>query len=256
MKTVRINNRTIKLYDSIDEMPIVNYQKYNKYVMFDSSIGSDINDVQIHVKKILALIDSDTVKAKKELENMLQSMFMIANEVSPKYLAFAALIHSIDNEAITDYSDDNLKLILRDLQFTPNAFITKLLNAFKKKISQELELFFPNVFDDAREKEFYDRIRRKAILQLDTVITGDDHSEEIKSIDDANWKYYKPQTFTGKDSIEIVHEKSFESACLTISTELNVDAHKMTVLQFYIALDNIKKQSEAYFKLNKNNGRR
>ena len=31
MKTVKINNHELKLYDSIDEMPIVNFQKYNKY---------------------------------------------------------------------------------------------------------------------------------------------------------------------------------------------------------------------------------
>ena len=32
MKTVKINNHELKLYDSIDEMPIVNFQKYNKYI--------------------------------------------------------------------------------------------------------------------------------------------------------------------------------------------------------------------------------
>ena len=45
MKTLYINNHEIKVYDSIDELPIINFQKYNKYVLIDSGLGSDIDSV-------------------------------------------------------------------------------------------------------------------------------------------------------------------------------------------------------------------
>lgn len=48
MKTVKINNHELKLYDNIDEMPIVNFQKYNKYIIVDSGLGSDIDSVDEH----------------------------------------------------------------------------------------------------------------------------------------------------------------------------------------------------------------
>ena len=40
-------------------------------------------------------------------------------------------------------------------------------------------------------------------------------------------------------------DKQFESTCLLIAQKTNMDARKMTVLQFYNAIDNIKAQAEA-----------
>ena len=62
MKTVKINNHELKLYDSIDEMPIVNFQKYNKYIIVDSGLGSDIDSVDEHLVNLAKLIKSDKDK--------------------------------------------------------------------------------------------------------------------------------------------------------------------------------------------------
>ena len=66
MKTVKINNHELKLYDSIDEMPIVNFQKYNKYIIVDSGLGSDIDSVDEHLVNLAKLIKSDKDKAQQE----------------------------------------------------------------------------------------------------------------------------------------------------------------------------------------------
>lgn len=54
-----------------------------------------------------------------------------------------------------------------------------------------------------------------------------------------------PKSYIGSESIEIRYDKQFESTCLLISQKTNMDAKKMTVLQFYNAVDNIKQQLEA-----------
>ena len=59
MKTVKINNHELKLYDSIDEMPIVNFQKYNKYIIVASGLGSDIDSVDDHLVYLAKLIKLD-----------------------------------------------------------------------------------------------------------------------------------------------------------------------------------------------------
>lgn len=56
---------------------------------------------------------------------------------------------------------------------------------------------------------------------------------------------HSPKVFIGSESIEIKYDKQFESTCLLISQKTNMDAKKMTVLQFYNAVDNIKAQAEA-----------
>ena len=49
MKREVINNHIVILYDSIDELPIIRFHKYNKYMLIDSGIGSDLNDINVHI---------------------------------------------------------------------------------------------------------------------------------------------------------------------------------------------------------------
>lgn len=135
MKRLRINNKTILVYDSIDEMPIVNFQKYNKFLLIDSGIGSDVDDIDAHIVKVAKYIKaSDEKKALAELQNMRQSIYMVNSEISPKYLAFAALIHSIDGKEVTDLSDDGLKTLLQDIREIKHSAIVDFLTWLKKKL--------------------------------------------------------------------------------------------------------------------------
>lgn len=134
MKEVVLNNKKVLLYDDIEDMPIVNFQKYNKYLLIDSGIGSDSNDIDSHIMKIAKFIKSDDKgKALQELQNMRQNMYMITSNISPKYMAFASLIHSIDGKELTDLSDTNLKAVIESLQKVKHSRIIKILEGIKKK---------------------------------------------------------------------------------------------------------------------------
>ena len=153
MKTVKINNHELKLYDSIDEMPIVNFQKYNKYIIVDSGLGSDIDSVDEHLVNLAKLIKSDKDKAQQELQNLRQTMHLIVSGISPNYLAFAALIHSIDGKVVEDLSDENLKSIIEKLQKAKHSMIVSILLWVKKKLATELEISFPNSFNEVKDKK-------------------------------------------------------------------------------------------------------
>lgn len=246
MKTIEANNKIIKLYDSIDEMPIANFQKYNKCVLIDSGIGSDIDSVDSHIVKIAKLVNSgNNAKAMQELQNMRQNMHMIVQNVSPKYMAFAALVHSIDGVVVTDLSDSNLVEIINSISSVKASIVDNILEWLKKKLQTELETYFPAEFDSAKEKETYNRLKQRTVLVLQGIAEDIDTSDEVAAIDEFLFGLYKPQQFTGKDSAEIRYDKQFEGACLVISQKTNMDARKMTVLQFYTALDNVSKQIEA-----------
>lgn len=246
MKTIEANNKIIKLYDSIDEMPIANFQKYNKCVLIDSGIGSDVDSIDSHIVKIAKLINSgNSAKAMQELQNMRQNMHMVVQNVSPKYMAFAALVHSIDGVVVTDLSDSNLVEIISSISSVKASVVDNILEWLKKKLQTELETYFPAEFDSAKEKETYNRLKQRTVLVLQGIAEDIDTSDEVAAIDEFLFGLYKPQQFTGKDSAEIRYDKQFEGACLVISQKTNMDARKMTVLQFYTALDNVSKQIEA-----------
>ena len=246
MKSLLINKKIIRVYDSIDEMPIVNFQKYNKYLLIDSGIGSDADDIDAHIIKIAKFIKANnSKKALQELQNMRQNMYMVNSEISPKYLAFAALIHSIDGKEVNDLSDDGLKKLLQDLKDIKHSKVINFLLWLKKKVTNELETYVPGDFVDPKEKEAYDRLKNRTLLVLDSIINNTDNTKQIESIDTMMLNMHAPKVFIGSESVEVKYDKQFESTCLLIAQKTNMDARKMTVLQFYNAIDNIKAQAEA-----------
>lgn len=249
MKKVEIAGRVIMLYESIDEMPIMNFQKYNKCLLIDAGIGSDIDDIDQHIIKIAKYIKSDKEKAIQELQNMRQNLFMISSSISPKYLAFASLIHSIDGEVVKDLSDSNLQAILENLKTVKHTWLIELLAKLKKKISTELELYFPSDFVNPKEREVYDKLKIRALLVLEGIKGGENKTSEIDSIDAYLFSLHKPNSFSGASSAEIKYDKQFESMCVLIAQKTSMDAKAMTVLQFYSALDNIRQQAEAERKM-------
>lgn len=246
MKSLLINKKIVRVYDSIDEMPIINFQKYNKYLLIDSGIGSDADDIDAHIVKIAKYIKSNNNrKALQELQNMRQNIYMVNSEISPKYLAFAALIHSIDGEEVNDLSDDGLKNILARLKEIKHSKIIDFLTWLKKKVTTELEMYFPGDFVNPKEKDAYDKLKQRTLLVLDSMINDTDNSEQIETIDMIMLNMHSPKSYIGSESVEIKYDKQFESTCLLIAQKTSMDAKKMTVLQFYNAVDNIKQQLEA-----------
>ena len=245
MKTIELNGKKLQMYDSIDELPIINFQKYNKYILFDSGIGSDVNSIDTHLVKLAKLIKTDKSKAARELQNMRLNMHMVVSEISPANMAFVALIYSIDGELLTDLSEDNIKHILETLNRGKHSKIIDFLAKFKKKLDSELLTYFPKLFDDTFGKNIFDRYMHKANLQLAHILGEADHVKEIEDIDAYLFNLYKPKIFEGKESIEIRFDKQFETSCMLISQKANRDAKKMTVLEYYTVLENIQKQLEA-----------
>lgn len=253
MKKIKVKNRVLEVYDSIEEMPIINFQKFNKYLLIDSGIGSDADDIDAHISRIAKLIKTDASRALLELQNMRQNIYMVANEISPKYLAFTALIYSIDGKRIFDYSDENLKSILQDFQHVKHNWLIDLVLELKKKVNLELEAYFPAEFIDAKEKEAYDKIKQRTLLILESIKTGNRNNKELELIDLSLLSLYKPKSFMGPESAEIKYDKQFETTCLAIAKETGLDAKTMTVLQFYNAVEHLKQQADARAKNSRNN---
>ena len=245
MKTVFIKGKKIQLYDSIDEMPIINFQKYNKCILIDSGLGSDIDSIDNHIVDIAKYVKSgDTKNALQQLQNMRQTMHMIVSGVSPKNLAFAALIYSIDGVEQKNLSDEHLQEIMNELNELPFGLFIDLVEKLKKKLSTELELYFPSEFDSAKEKEAYSKLKSRTLLQLKELIDDNDYAKNIAEIDKFLFSLHRPKSFIGKDSDEIRYDKQFESACMMISQKTGLNAKQMTVLEFYNTLVNIQKQAE------------
>ena len=241
MKVGKVNKHTVEMYDSIDELPIQRFQKYNKYLLIDSGVGSDLQDVLNHIERAKIYIKANPVMAATELENLRQSIYLVTEEMSPKYMAFAVLVNKIDGEEMKDLSDAGLKKVLEILSEAKKGWLDGVLNSVKKKIDRELSLYFPGKFDDATQKEYFDNLREHTKIKLQEIISGEDMEQYRKAIETRLVLLSKPRIFWGAKSVEIEYDKQFEEMCLILAHNLQVNPYSMTVLQFYNAFDYLKK---------------
>ena len=247
MRTTTIAERAVIMYDAIDELPILRFHAYNKMLLIDAGIGSNLNDWDAHIEKAIRFIRKEKPDlAEKELDNLRQNVYFIQSGISPKHMAFACLVKSVDGTEYNDMTPDALQKVLELFADAPNAELTAQLEAVKKKIDDEMQLYFPKLFDDATIKEYYDQLKQRTLLMLDAIIQGDDTDKraEIDQITTLLMTYTHPQSFSGSDSMEIRYDKQFENMCLMLSQHLHVNPKTFTVLEYYNAFEYIKEATK------------
>ncbi|MCL5459663.1 hypothetical protein M3M33_13595, partial [Loigolactobacillus coryniformis] len=77
MRTIKVANHTVELFDSIDELPVMRFHKYNKMLLIDSGIGSDLADVDNHIERAIRFCRTKPDLAAAELDNLRQSIYFI-----------------------------------------------------------------------------------------------------------------------------------------------------------------------------------
>lgn len=248
MKTIKIGKHKVEMYDSIEDLPITRFHKYNKMLMIDAGLGSDLTDVDAHIEKVVAFLkEQKTEDAINELFNMRKAIFMVQMNLSPKHLAFAALVTKIDGKEMNDLSDDGLHRVVDALNDVSKKEIVDVMVDSKKKIEDELRTYFPNMFDDSETKEYYNLVKKRTMQTLNAIIE-DQGWEEIEKTSREMLTLHKPPKFDGAENIEVASDRNFEKMCIMLSQHMNVDAKKMTTLAFYTANDYLRTQNKKQLK--------
>ena len=247
MKKIVLGGHRVSIYDSIDELPMVRFHKYSKMLLVDAGVGSDINDFDAHIERAVRYFrKGDNENGAKELENLRQCVYLILSEQSVRDLSLACLVAEIDGKPQDDLSEEGLAKVVTMLGGTPRKDFTASSEEVKKKIDQELVTYFPDLFDDACAREYYDTMKRRTQAVLDNIIEGETE-ERDRAIEDLTERmvlYVRPKVFAGRQSVEIQHDKAFESMCLTISRETHTEAKRMTVMEYYNAYEFIRRMSK------------
>ena len=248
MVTKKVGKHTIEMYDGIDELPIARFHKYQKLLLIDAGIGSDINAFDQRLEKTRRfLMAGKADKAGQEIENLRQCVYLIQTGSNPKHRAFACLVAKIDGKECNDVSDDGLERVLQTLSETPISKLAALFEAAKKKIDAELILYFPRLFDDSEIKEYFDLMKKRTLAILNNIIKdvaeplGTDAVEKLTT---ALITYTQPKLFSGSESVEIQYDRQFENLCLALSENLHVDPKKYTALEFYNAFDFLQERAK------------
>ena len=245
MKKMKLGEHSVVMFDSIEELPIVRFQKYNKMLMLDAGLGSDLTALDAHLARVGEFIKAgETDNAAREIDNLRQTLFNVQNGLTPHFMSLIPLMAEVDGEPLTDLSDENIQRVYDTLKDVTMKAYEGAASEVKKKIEEELKAYFNQGGESAASKEYYELMRRRALLMLDEISDGRDRSEEIRAIESRMVRSDKPRVFQGERNAEVLYDKNFVGCCIAIAQNLNMDAKQMTVLEYYRAIEVLEEQQK------------
>lgn len=143
---IEVNGHRVVLYDAPEEMPVVRFHKFSKYMLIDSGLGGDMAAVDRRIGRLIELNtrgerdDIDT-----ELRNLRQSIAMTMDGFDGKSLALAVLVRSVDGKPRDDLSEEGLRRTADMFAETRVDRLTQWLVGVKKKNRRRTDGIFPEV---------------------------------------------------------------------------------------------------------------
>jgi hypothetical protein len=240
----------IELFDSIHNLPILRFQRFNKYQMIACEVGNTLSDYDQRMSKALQFMQKGMKdEAIQELENCRQTVFNALNEFTPSGKSFAMLVKRIDGKVYDTFSPDDLDRCLIHLEQIGlgTADAIAKLREVKKKIETELVVYYPVFFPKNGNKEqTILRVKRMNVL-LDQVIENrEDPSDELFDVEKEILENDKPNIWnvwkTG--NMERVLEVDFQKFAISVMKHTGQVLDNMTTFTFYASVDLLKEETK------------
>lgn len=131
----------LTLYDSVKDLPIDRYQAFQKYLIQESHIGSDIGAIGLHFQRLDTLLQAGQIpQAQQERQNMHVSFFSILEGLNFQSKAFVCLLKSVEVEGIAhnvgniedDTEVDNALDLIKVIELTQGDIEGYLFDVKKK----------------------------------------------------------------------------------------------------------------------------
>lgn len=250
MREVSINGHKLEVFDDISELSIERFHEYSRYMLIATGIGDSVADIDKHIEAINSLLTRDVKKAQQELLNLRQNLILVASKRDFRHKAFLFFVKSIDGQNWDNFSDAGIEKLFNLVNDAPILEFDKALVAVIGEIDDQMSRYFPEMFDDSKDKNRCDLLRKRALLKVDEIRNGSDHSDEISKITTRIWEGYSPKSFEN-DKAVVEFDRQFENMCLILSKEFQGGVKGYTVMEFYSAYNLLKERDKEMKKLNK-----
>lgn len=228
-------------YDSVEDLPIVQFHRYSKFLLVESGVGDNINDIDRHITKIFNFF-GDRKKMQQELLNLRQCLYVIATEQDIHNKATLCLVRSVDGKVWEDFSDSGLDELYKLVNKASVRELDTIAAQVREAIDENLIQYFPKVFEDSTQKNYTDLLRKRALLQVTSIVNGEDNESEIKQVEQSIYRMQNPKGYMGQDSEEVRFDKQFEDMCLLMAKEFGGGIKKYTTMEFYTAFERLTRQ--------------
>lgn len=244
MRNETINGHKFVFYDSIENLPILQFHKYGKYMLVQSGIGDSPAHINQHINRILQFIGKDDKKAVSEVLNLRRCLFAVANETDLAHKGFLFFVKSVDGKDWTDYTDSGIDELFTLIWGESNARMWEIETKAITLIDSQLEEYFPKIFADSVTKNYTELLRKQSLLYLSEILDDKDNTKEIDELEQMIVGYIETKNFEGENNEEIAFDKNFEQMCLCMSKEFGGIIKNYSVMEFYSAYERLKQEAK------------
>lgn len=240
----------IEMFDSIHSLPILRFQRFNKYQMIASEIGNTFADYDQRSQKALQFIQKGMKnEAIQELENRRQTVFNAFNEFTPVGKSFAILVKRIDGVIYDTFTPDDLDRCLEHLEKIglDNKTAINKLQEVKKKIETELGVYYPDFFPKNGNKEQTALRMRRVNVMLDSIIEKKIDEKSLFEVEKEILESDKPNVWNvhKKGNMERVLEVEFQKFAISVIEKTKQDLSSLTTFTFYATVEHLKEKHKS-----------
>lgn len=144
MNTVNYLGNTVKYYDSTEDLIVERHLVYQKALILDNALGSELNKIPGKITLIKGLVARGKADdANKELDNILTLYGVVNKGINLKLLATSACVFEINGKPVQISSTDDAMEVHKQLQTVlPVKMVIQMLDGIKKKLIQRLKGYF------------------------------------------------------------------------------------------------------------------
>lgn len=240
-------SHTITLYRSADELPVMRYARFQKYLLMEAGVGADLESIGGHFAKLFEFQGLGMLaESQEETKNLYYNFYSILEEIHFPGLAFVCLVHNIDEWQLQDTSEESLKKCLQKLDAIglTQGDILAYIEDFKKKVHRELMYHCPAYFNDEDTLQFYSNVKAK-IAALIAEMEGEDVELRLAQLDRFFAEQAAPHVFdsASMENAAVSLDRNFETLCTILESNGVTGPQHLTTLQFYSRLDYFKRQA-------------
>ena len=147
MVEIKAGGAHIFLYDSIQELPSDRYHEFTKYVLLDLGVGTDMQSIADHNKKVdTYLLHGKVKEAIQQRKTQDLAYWYAINAISFKSYCFAVMVYRINNEYLKDITLDSLDQTLSKLTKigVKESDVSDTVESIKKNLIQSFDFAFLN----------------------------------------------------------------------------------------------------------------
>lgn len=206
---------------------------------------TDLNELKVKdffafQQALLTLTIGDGYNSLEEI--IIKTLTLLAknrvNDAHQELVSTLTVINSIkENESSII---DGLKALLKagDINQARYKDLLKEFAEVKKKVFDELEFYFPDVFGN-NKSELIEDIKIRALKIADEILNKNDNSQTIK--------FHEDNIINATKRANSEKLKQFTKSCNTlvnsVMSETNIDPMEMSVMRFYQLLEDLKKRN-------------